>query len=381
MAISNRNLVKLPPSMEPPPPVKAAKQWYSSHSGGLIDVEKNAYFSKPIIVNQYMADRADKWPKVIIFQISSEHYMDERLGSSRRLAVCPPCHSPAGNMKFWRTGLVERHIDIPGWLVPYVTLLEKHPESLNFYSIHNSAQALKLYPGVDWYRCRILQMLFIHASLLHNINNIDYFTVRDEGPTHRTNMPEPSGSDPKGWPTAVTTTWPETVVNNVWKILNQLLKENYTHPVQSIRKAAGQPDILNTKIDDHFGEWVSWPKSRLEVGLDRIFYIINPNTAPRVILDMATEARYMTTSEGHIPMCEHTCRTDITYTSSPGSRHTGPVKVPHQLQGGYADIIRQQQTHYHIDELVYATQSILRHEGVLNGKMNQDHSLPLPTQP
>ena len=80
----------------------------------------------------------------------------------------------------------------------------------------------------------------------------------------------------------------------------------------------------------------------------------------------------MTTSGGHIPMCEHTCRADIT--------HTGPVTAPHQLQGGHADIRRQQGTHYHIDEIVYATQSILRHEGVLNGKMNQDHSLPLPTQ-
>jgi len=355
----NPNLDILPASMEPFAHMDVAKHWHHLTRGA---------GGKPVIVDQYMAERAGKWPKVIIFDISSEHYMDEgEADDTKSLAVCPPCGSPDGNMKFWRTGLVERHIDIPKWLVPYVTLLEKHPESLNFYSIHNSAQALGLYPGVDWYRCRILQMLFIHASLLHNINDIDYFTIRDEGPTHRTN------SDPKDWPTAVKTTWPETVVNNVWKILNQLLRENYTHPVQSIRKAAGQPKILNTKIDDHFGEWKSWPTGRLEVGLDRVFYTTDPRYMPQVILDTAIEARVNPNSYGgHIPMCEHTCRASIA--------ESGAMTKPYNLQGGNADIKRQQQTHYHIDELVYATQSILRHEGVLNGKMNQDHSLPLPIQ-
>ena len=211
----------------------------------------------PVIVDQYISDRKTEMPKVMIFNISRGNRADDPI-------VQPPVHHEdqsgrSDHRGIYRTGTVERHIDIPAWLIPYAHFLTgdnsgsmtdegyktmrhrgmEEPTRLEFYTDIGAYMSKPTdHVGTSWTRSKILQAIYLHGGIAHNVHNIDFTSLLDSTPDHRTT---------KSAFLPVHTTFPEPIVNAIWQQLFGALKDGLDNGVEK----------------EHFGNYDTW---RLEEG-------------------------------------------------------------------------------------------------------------------
>ena len=376
---------------DPHPHLEMAQHWHPVHG------QHSQSATHPVIVEQYVEGRESQFPLVIIFNVS--HGIDDAPGKApddcfstgnddnpytRSNIFSPDIH---WNMKknyahkdelgIYRSGIVERHIDIPAWMVPYIELINNE-HSLSMYNPkeHRTLGSHKPreYPGTCWTRARLLQTLFVHGTVMYNLDRIDYFSLRDKGPTDsrmrsddRTEgITDLDHLNAQRIPLEVT--WNDETMHKIW---------------QGLERAILNSDVMGD-AESAFGQYNLWPSHRHKIGLDRVFYEVDmtdentPEIIKKYMERHAPEGKHHQKINGKwtqldpVKVVEHTYRTEYGYDITLGHRQaSGPI------YGGSAKTHKDRESYDQIDKLVHSCIAMLEHEGWVKDKIKKGFSLAL----